>query len=105
MIKIDEKSKSIKLPVGVSAFLAFLPSKKEAMKSFKQHKTFLQESGTVFVLDGLGERGLISEEPYHKNILIIQTGSFVIGMYDLSIPKKGRPILEDILQSLPGAHP
>ncbi len=89
----------------VSAFLAFLPSKNAAVKSFEQHKSFLQESGTVFVLDGLGERGLISQEPYHKNIIIIQTGSFVIGMYDLSVPQKGRPILEDILQRLPGFHP
>jgi len=89
----------------VSAFLAFLPSKKAAVKSFKQHKTFLQESGTCFVLDGLGERALISQEPYHKNIIIAQTGSFVIGVYDLSGPQKGRPILEDIVKRLPSAHP
>ena len=57
---------------NVSAFLAFFPSKKAAEESYSQHMAFLQESGESSPLNGIGDRGLISQEPYHNTIIIVQ---------------------------------
>ena len=85
---------------NVSAFLAFFPSKKAAEESYSQHVTFLQKSGESSLLNGVGDRGLISKEPYHNNIIIVQEGSFEIGVYDLSTPQEGMQILNGILKRL-----
>ena len=84
----------------VSAFVAFFPSSKAAEEAYAQHVTFLEESGKFSPLEGVGERGLISQEPYHKTIIIVQKGSFEIGVYDLSTPKKGMQVLEGIIERL-----
>ncbi|MBW2220541.1 MAG: hypothetical protein JRF40_13810 [Deltaproteobacteria bacterium] len=84
----------------VSAFLAFFPSKKATVNAYEQHMTFLEESGKCSLLEGVGDRGLISQEPYHKNIIIVQKGSFEIGVYDLSSPQKGMQILKGIIERL-----
>jgi hypothetical protein len=84
----------------VSVFLAFLPSRENAMKAFEQYKDFLHKIGRCLPLDGLGERGLISHEPNHKNILLVQKGSFVTGVYDLSMAQKGTRVLEDIIKAI-----
>jgi hypothetical protein len=84
----------------VSAFLAFFPSRKAAEESFSQHVTFLQKSGESSPLSGVGDRGLISQEPYHNHIIIVQEGSFEIGVYDLSSPQEGMEILKGILKRL-----
>ena len=84
----------------VTVFLALFPSKGAAEGSFSQHEKFLQEYGPCVPLAGLGERAIISQEPYHNHILIVRTGSCIIGVYDLSIPEKGKPILERLLERL-----
>ena len=84
----------------VSAFLAFFPSKKAAEESYSRHMTFLQKSGEYSLLNGVGDRGLISQEPYHNTIIIVQKGSFEIGVYDLSTPQEGMQILEGIIKRL-----
>ena len=85
---------------NVSAFLAFFPSKKAAEASYSQHMAFLQESGESSPLNGIGDRGLISQEPYHNTIIIVQKGSFEIGVYNLSTPQEGMQILESIVERL-----
>ena len=84
----------------VSAFVAFFPSGKAAEKAYQQHVTFLEESGKGSPLEVVGERGLISQEPYHKTIMIVQKGAFEIGVYDLSNPQKGIQVLEGIIERL-----
>jgi len=88
-----------------SVFLVFLPSKKAAEGAFAQHRNFLLESGTCTPVSGLAERAIISQEPYHQNILIAQTGPYMIGIYDLSIPERGKPILERLLERLGAVRP
>ncbi|UCG80793.1 MAG: hypothetical protein JSV60_00485 [Desulfobacterales bacterium] len=85
----------------VSAFVAFFPSSEDAGSSFGAHKDFLQRSGKECIpLNGFGERGFVSQEPYHKTILVIQERSFVIGVYDLSVAQKGMELLKDILRRI-----
>jgi hypothetical protein len=85
----------------VSAFVAFFPSSEDAVNSFEGHKDFLRRSGKKCVpLKGFGEYGFVSQEPYHKNILVVQEGSFVIGAYDLLIAQKGIELLKDILKRI-----
>ncbi len=84
----------------VSAFLAFLPSEEDAVKSFELHMNFLHEFGKCIPFDGLGERGLVAQEPYHKTIILIQKGPFVIGVYDLSSVQKGKKILKNMVKRL-----
>jgi hypothetical protein len=85
----------------VSAFVAFFPSSEDAGSSFESHKDFLRRSGKECApLNGLGARGFVSQEPYHKNILVAQKGSFVIGVYDLVVAQKGMELLTDILKRI-----
>ena len=51
-------------------------------------------------LNGFGEYGFVSQEPYHKNIVSVQEGSFVLGVYDLLEVQKGIELLKDILKRI-----
>jgi len=84
----------------VSAFLAFYPSREEAVKAFEQHRDFLAKSAPCTPFDGFGERGLVSQEPYHKSIILVQKGTFITGVYDLSTPKNGTEVLKGILKRI-----
>ncbi len=84
----------------VSAFLSFFPSKNAAETSFEQYRKYLQKHGKCLPLDGFGGRGVISQEPYHKQILIAQTDAFIIGVYDLPKAKKGTQIMNDIVERI-----
>lgn len=89
----------------VSAFVAFFPSNEDAGSAFESHKDFLRKSGKACEpLKGLGTRGFFSQEPYHKNILVAQKGSFVAGVYDLAVAKKGMALLTDILKRIEYPH-
>jgi hypothetical protein len=89
----------------VSAFVAFFPSSEDAIGSFEEHKDFLRSSGKKCVpLNGFGKYGFVSQEPYHKNILVAQEGSFVSGVYDLSEAQKGIELLKDIVKRIKGAN-
>lgn len=89
----------------VSAFVAFFRSSEDAVSSFEEHKDFLRRSGKKCVpLNGFGKHGFVSQEPYHKNILVAQEGSFVLGVYDLLEPQKGVELLKDIVKRIKGAN-
>jgi hypothetical protein len=89
----------------VSAFVTFFTSKEDAVSALKAHKDFLRSAGKECVpLNGVGERGFISQEPYHRNILVVQEGSFVIGVYDLSVVEDGMELLKDILKRISSAN-
>ena len=85
----------------VSAFVALFPSSEEAVASFEEHKGFLRRSGKKCVpLNEFGEYAFVSQEPYHKNILVVRKASFVIGVYDLLTAQKGIDLLKDILKGI-----
>ncbi len=89
----------------VSAFVAFFRSSGDAVSSFDEHKDFLRRSGKKCIpLNGFGEYGFVSQEPYHKNILVVQEGSFVVGVYDLLKAQKGIELLKDILKRIKTAN-
>jgi hypothetical protein len=89
----------------VSAFVAFFPSSEDAASSFEKHKVFLQGSGSKCLpLKGFGERAFSSQEPYHKEILVAQKRSFVVGVYDLLTAQKGTELLERILKKTETAN-
>jgi hypothetical protein len=82
----------------VSAFVAFFCSKEEAGSSISKHQDYLHASkSTCEPLEGFGDRGFVSKEPYHKNILVVQEGALIIGVYDLSAHEKGLDLLQGIL--------
>ena len=83
-----------------SVFLSFLPLRENAMKAFEQYKDSLCKTGRCSPLDGLGERGFISDETRHKKILIVQKGSYITGVYDLSIAQKGIRIVKEIIKEI-----
>ncbi len=89
----------------VSAFVAFFRSSGDAVSSFDEHKGFLWRSGKKCIpLNGFGEYGFVSQEPYHKNILVVQKGSFVVGVYDLLKAQKGIELLKDMLKRIKTAN-
>jgi len=89
----------------VSAFVAFFPSSEDAVSSFEEHKDFLLRSEKKCLpLNGFGKYGFVSQEPYHKNILVVQEGSFVVGVYDLLKAQKGIELLKDILKRIKTAN-
>ena len=83
-----------------SVFLSFLPSRENAMKAFDQYKDSLCKTGICSPLDGLGERGFISDETTHKKILIVQKGSYITGVYYLCMVQKGIRIVEEIIKEI-----
>jgi len=85
----------------VSAFVAFLLSDKDAEKAVEQHRIFLKESKkNCSPLKGFEKNGFVSEEPFHKKIIVTQKGPFVIGIYDLATTEAGRKLLLDILKNI-----
>lgn len=84
----------------VSAFLSFFPSKNAAKTSFEQYRKYLQKHGKCLPLDDFGGNGLISQEPYHKQILIAQKDTFIIGVYDLPKAEKGKRIMNDMVERI-----
>lgn len=84
-----------------TAFIAFLPSVQDAVRSVKQHKAFLKQSEKKWLpLEGFGKHGYVSEEPYHQKIIVIQEGTRVIGIYDLDDVEAGKTLLADIRKRL-----
>ena len=80
----------------VSVFVALFPSNEEAVRSFEAHKDFLQKAGKECLpINGIGQHGFSSQEPHHKNIVVVQEGPFVIGVYDLPEVKQGMDLLKD----------
>ncbi|MBW2221850.1 MAG: hypothetical protein JRF22_04905 [Deltaproteobacteria bacterium] len=85
----------------VKAFVAFYPSGEQAVVALNRYKDFLKKAGEKWqVLDGFGERGILSREPYHKNILVSQQGPFVVGVTDLSHAQKGEELLKNIIRNI-----
>ena len=85
----------------VKAFVAFFPSGVLAVKALDHYKSYLERSGEAWrVIDGLGESGFASQEPYHKKILVAQQGAFVAGIADLSQSAKGKELLKRILRTV-----
>lgn len=85
----------------VTAFIAFFPSVKEAIRSMEQHRDFLKQSEKKQrPLQGFGKHGFISEEPYHQKIMVTQQGTHVVGIYDLKDIAVGKTLFADILQRL-----
>lgn len=85
----------------VKAFVAFFSSGELAVEALNLYKDFLKREGEKWqVLDGFGESGLISKEPYHKNILVSQQGPFVVGVTDLSQAQKGEELLKSIIRKI-----
>ena len=88
----------------VSAFVAFFPSSEKAVASFEEHKDFLRRAGKKCLpLNEFGQHAFLSQEPYHKNILVVRKGSFVIGVYDLVTVQKGTALLKDMLKRIENA--
>ena len=85
----------------VKAFVVFFSSGDLAVKALDDYKSYLERSGEKWqAIDGLGEKGFTSREPYHKKILVAQQGAFVAGVADLSQPSKGEELLKRILGTL-----
>jgi len=85
----------------VSAFVALFSSTKDAISSFEKHKGFLQRSGAKCIpLSGFEKHGYASQEPHHKEILVVQEGSFVVGVYDLIKAEKGMALLKDMIERI-----
>ena len=85
----------------VSAFVAFFSSEKDAVSSFEKHKDFLRRSGKECMpLKGFGKYGFVSQEPYHGNILAVQEGAFVVGVYDLLKAEDGMALLKNIVKRI-----
>jgi hypothetical protein len=86
---------------AVKAFIAFFPSKEDAVKAFGKYKDFLTASGEEWkALDGFGEQGFVSREPYHKNLLVAQEGSFVAGVSDLPRAEDGKGLLKNLVEKI-----
>jgi len=85
----------------VKAFVGFFSSGALAVKALDHYKSYLDKSGETWqVIDGLGEKGFASQEPYHKKILVAQQGAFVAGIADLSQSSKGEELLKLILRTI-----
>jgi hypothetical protein len=85
----------------MTAFVAILPSSRDAVHAVKQHRSFFLKSGKKCLpLDGAGKHGFVSEEPYHQKIIETQVGAFVAGVYDLSAVEPGKTVLADIITTL-----
>jgi hypothetical protein len=85
----------------VKAFVAFFPSGEQAVIALNLYKDFLKKAGEKCqVLSGFGENGFAAKEPYHKNILVSQQGSFVVGVTDLSQAQKGEELLRSLLRTI-----
>ncbi len=85
----------------VTAFVAFLPSEKAAVMAVDHHRSFLEKSEKKCLpLEGFGTHSFVSEEPYHKTIIVKQAGAFVAGVYDLTSVEAGKILLTEILRNI-----
>jgi hypothetical protein len=85
----------------VTAFVAILPSPRDAVHAVEQHRSFLLKSGKKCLpLDRFDKHGFVSEEPYHQKIIETQEGAFVAGVYDLSNIETGKTVLADIIKTI-----
>ena len=85
----------------VKAFVVFFSSGALAVKALDHYKSYLERSGEKWqVMNGLGEKGFASQEPYHKQILVAQQGAFVAGGADLSQSSRGEELLKSILRTI-----
>ncbi|MBW2710572.1 MAG: hypothetical protein JRC58_01600 [Deltaproteobacteria bacterium] len=85
----------------VTAFVAFLSSDREAVMAVDHHRFFLEKSEKKCLpLEGFGMHSFVSEEPYHKTIIVKQAGAFVAGVYDLTSVEAGKTLLTGILRNI-----
>lgn len=85
----------------VTAFVAFLPSYRDAVMAVEHHRSFLEKSEKACLpLEGFGMHSFVSEEPFHKTIIVKQAGTFVAGVYDLTSVEAGKRLLTGILRNL-----
>jgi hypothetical protein len=85
----------------VTAFVAFLPSYRDAVLAVDRHRSFLEKSGKTWLpLEGFGTHSFVSKEPYHKIIIAKQAGTFVAGVFDLTSVEAGKPLLTEILRKI-----
>lgn len=85
----------------VTAYVAFLPSDREAVMAVDLHRSFLEKSEKKCLpLEGFGTHSFVSEEPYHKTIIVKQAGKFVAGVYDLTSVEAGKILLTEILRNI-----
>jgi hypothetical protein len=85
----------------VSAFVAFLPSHKDAANALEQYRLFLIKSERKCLpIEGFGKHSFASQEPFHNKIIVTQEGKFVAGVYDLNTIEAGKPLLLTILKNL-----
>jgi hypothetical protein len=86
---------------AIKAFIAPFPSPPGAQTAFEQYKQFISSIGKpVEQNNTVGERSFCAQEPYHKNIIVAQQGCFVAGITELSSPKQGTVLLENIIKNL-----
>jgi hypothetical protein len=85
----------------LTAFVAMLPSPRDAVHAVKQHRSFFLKSGKKCLpLERFGKHGFVSEEPYHQKIMETPVGAFVAGVYDLKTIESGESLLSEIITSL-----
>lgn len=90
----------------IKAFVAMLPSPRDAVNAVKQHRSFLLKSGKKCLpFDGGSHHGFVSEEPYHQKIIEAQVGAFVVGVYDLITIEPGKTVLADIIRTIKQREP
>jgi hypothetical protein len=85
----------------VKAFVAFFPSPAGAAAAMSAYNDFLQKAGKKQLdLNGFGEAGFVSEEPYHKQLLVAQQGAFVAGVTDLNSVPAGIRLLQRVMEGI-----
>ncbi len=85
----------------VTAFVAFLPSYRDAVMAVDHHRSFLEKSEKTWLpLEGFGTHSFVSEEPHHKTIIAKQAGTFVAGVFDLTSVEAGKTLLAEILRNI-----
>jgi len=85
----------------VKAFVAFFPSREHAVEALDQYKRYIKAAGETWqLLNGFGERGFFSKEPYQKTVLVAQMSHFVVGVSNLSHAEKGKELLKRIMREI-----
>jgi hypothetical protein len=89
----------------LTAYVAMLPSARDAVNAVENHRFFLLKSGKKCLpLEGFGSHAFVSEEPYHQKIMEAPVGGFVAGVYDMNTLKAGETLLADIVTILKQKH-
>ena len=85
----------------VKAFVAFFPSREHAVKALDRYKKYINASGETWQpLNGFGEMGFSSKEPYQETVLVVQMSHFVVGVSNLSHADKGKELLKRIMREV-----